>query len=116
MVNGEPGFTKKAFKAIQLKGEKGTVLLNLTVDEMSIRDHIQWKDGKFYGYVDMGTEINDESHDCPHAKNCLVFMGVAVNSNWKIPLGYFLVNALNGNERANLLSICLELLEQYVIP
>jgi hypothetical protein len=35
---------------------------------------------------------------------------VALNGNWNIPVGYFLIKALNANERANLLSYCLILL------
>jgi hypothetical protein len=35
---------------------------------------------------------------------------VALNGNWKIPVGYFLIKALNAKERANLLSNCLILL------
>lgn len=36
------------------------------------------------------------------AKEALVFMLVAINSNWKIPVAYFLVNVLNSQEKANL--------------
>jgi len=38
----------------------------------------------------------------PRAKEALVFMLVAINSNWKIPVAYFLVNGLNSQEKANL--------------
>ena len=47
----------------------------------------------------------------PISRNALVFMLVAINGHWKIPVGYFLLNSLNGAERASLLEKCLELIE-----
>lgn len=41
-IDAEPGFTKEAFYALSLKGkEKEPVLVNLVLDEMSIRQRIQ---------------------------------------------------------------------------
>lgn len=37
-------------------------------------------------------------------------MAVGVNGHWKMPIGYFLVAGLNGNERSNLLKQCLVLM------
>lgn len=34
-------------------------------------------------------------------------MLVALNSNWKIPIGYFLLNGLSGSEKANLINTAL---------
>lgn len=34
-------------------------------------------------------------------------MIVALNSNWKIPIGYFLLNGLSGSEKANLINTAL---------
>ena len=34
-------------------------------------------------------------------------MAVLLNSNWKVPLGYFLINGLAASERANLVETCL---------
>lgn len=39
-------------------------------------------------------------------------MAVALNSNWKVPLGYFLINSLNASERANFLKKCLKMLHE----
>lgn len=36
-------------------------------------------------------------------------MLVALNANWKVPIGYFLISSLNGKERANILVNCLKL-------
>lgn len=40
----------------------------------------------------------------PMAKEALVFLVVALNSNWKVPVGYFLTNSLTGQEKANLVT------------
>ena len=53
----------------------------------------------------LGTNIDDDS--LPEATEALVFMAVSVNSNWKVPCGYFLVNGLTGEEKANLAKDCL---------
>ena len=62
------------------------------MDEMSIKKHIE-SDGKgnYHGFIDMGTELNDDS--LPVAKEALVFMVNAVNQSWKLPVGYFLRNS-----------------------
>ncbi|GBM17658.1 DNA transposase THAP9, partial [Araneus ventricosus] len=69
--------------------------------------HIEWDGDKFSGYVDLGTQLDN---DClPPAKQALTFMLNALNANWKIPVAYFLINSLNAIERSNLISECLRL-------
>ena len=34
-------------------------------------------------------------------------MLVCLNSNWKVPCGYFLINGMTGDERANIINQCL---------
>nr|CAI5861019.1 unnamed protein product [Callosobruchus analis] len=46
------------------------------------------------------------------AKEALVFMLVAFNDHWKIPVGYFLMSKLNASEKANLLGNCLEFIDE----
>lgn len=77
----------------------------LMMDEMAIRKHVEYAEGKFHGYVDVGCGRVDDS--LPVAKDALVLMVVSINSSWKIPVGYFLVDGLNGEERANLVTQCL---------
>ena len=73
---------------------------------MAIRKHISWTGKKFSGYVDIGAEqANDDSE--PVATEALVLMVVSLNSHWKVPIGYFLVNGLPGKERANIVQQCL---------
>ena len=51
-------------------------------------------------FVDYDIDVDDDS--LPEASDTLVFMVVSLNSNWKVPCGYFLVNGLTGEEKANL--------------
>ena len=95
VMNGEPGFTKEvltALKAKVLAGKRDSgqqVVCSLMLDEMSIRKHVQWDGKKYLGFVDLGTNVDDDS--LPEATEALAFMAVSVNSNWKVPRGYFLV-------------------------
>lgn len=63
-VNGQPGFTEEAFKALSVRVEaahnQGTkIICSLMFDEMAIRKHIEWDGKKFLGYVDVGSSIDD---------------------------------------------------------
>lgn len=112
IIDGKPGFTAEAFKAIKMQNELKSVICNIVIDEMSIKEELIYDNNRFYGGVDFGTEMDASSENVPLAKNALVFMAVAVNGSWKIPVGYFLIKNLTGSERANLLKICLELLNE----
>lgn len=114
-VDGSPGFTQESLLTLKLKcseaNEKNIKLMcNLVMDEISIRKRIEWTGSKFTGYVDIATGLDS---DClPEAKEALVFMLVAVNAHWKIPIGYFLLDGLSGFERANLVKTCLSLVHE----
>ena len=88
-------------------GKKVTtsVVCSLVFDEMAIRKHVEWNGTKFVGYVDVGTDIDDDS--VPITTEALVFMVVSLNSSWKVPTGYFFIDGLNGDERASLINPCL---------
>lgn len=104
-VEGKAGFSKEAVTALKLKcletSSRGhQAVCSLIVDEMSIRQQVQWQSGHFEGYVDMGAGTEG---DClPQAKAAFVIMAVSINGHWKVPLGYFLVDGLVGEQRANL--------------
>ena len=109
-MNGEPGFTKDAMTALKAKvlaakRDGQEVVCALMLDEMAIRKHVEWDGKKFRGFVDLGTGLDDDS--LPEATDALVFMAVSVNSSWKVPCGYFLVNGLTGEEKANLTKECI---------
>lgn len=111
VVDGSPGFTKEALDAIKLRSlaTKKPVIINLVIDEMSIREQVVYNEGKLHGGVDFGTLDND-SDSIETAKNALVFMAVSLNDNWKVPIAYFLISSLSGQERSNLLTQALEML------
>lgn len=106
VLDGEPGFTQEAFHAIKNKTALQPVFVNVVLDEIHIRQLVEWNGKSYEGYTDHGTSM--ESSEL--ATSALVFMAVALNSNWKIPLGYFLIKSLGAQERANLTTTCLELL------
>ena len=76
------------------------------IDEMVNHTHAEWDGQKYCWFVDLGTGV-DDNDSLPLAKDALVFMVVAVNSTWKVPYAYFLVNGLSGIQHANLIKICL---------
>ncbi|GBM96048.1 hypothetical protein AVEN_111442-1 [Araneus ventricosus] len=88
-VEGNPGFTHEAFITLKQKSTEAMsagkkIICCLIVDEISIRKNIEWDGDKFSGYVDLGTQLNN---DClPPVKQALTFM---LNANWKIPVAYF---------------------------
>jgi len=107
-INGEPGFTEEAFTVLQHHVSHQSpkpVICNLTLDEMAIRKQIEWDGKQFRGYVDIGTGVQDDT--LPPATEALVFMVVALNANWKLPVGYFLLNGVNGTDKANLIKQCI---------
>ena len=46
--------------------------------------------------------VNFGCDSLPQAKEVLVFMLVALNDYWKIPVGYFFLDGLNSSEKSNL--------------
>ena len=116
-----PGFTQDAVQTLKLKQailekEKGKKLIAcLMMDEMSIRQHVEWSHSKkkFLGLVDCGSALSGGEEDQPtkkikNAKDALVYLLYGVNERWNLPVGYFLVNGLNSVERANLTREILE--------
>ena len=67
-----------------------------------VKKHVQWDGVKLHGYVDIGKGIADDVNPA----DALVFMVVALNANWKLHVGYFLINGMYGSERANLVEQC----------
>ena len=83
------------------------LLCGLMIDEMAIRKYLEWDGHKYVGFTDIGNGIDDGDDSSPLASEAFVFMAVSINSNWKVPLGYFLIDGLSASERANLVKTCL---------
>jgi hypothetical protein len=58
-----------------------------------------------YFIIGLGQEADDSTLP---ATESIVFMAVAANGSWKIPLAYFLIASLNGEEKSRLITICLK--------
>jgi len=78
----------------------------MMMDEVAIRRQVEWDGKQYTGYVDLGVGIEDSS-SMPVAKEALVLMIVGINEHWKVPIAYFLIDGLNGSERANVVKIAL---------
>lgn len=110
VLDGRPGFTHEVFEALKCKVSKSKtpIFCNLVVDEVAIRQGIVYDGKRYYGLVDLGIHMSNDTDVPRQATNALVFMVVALNDHWKVPVGYFLIDALNGKERASLLEKCFE--------
>jgi hypothetical protein len=60
----------------------------------------------FHGHVDYG-DGNGSSEEATHA---LVFMAVAINSSWKLPIAHFFTSSVSGEVQANLLTLAISYL------
>lgn len=69
------------------------------MDEVAIWQQLEWDGNKYCGYINMGNKTDDRS--LLMAKEALVFLVVAVNDNFKLPVGYFLINGLGALARSN---------------
>lgn len=114
-LNGEPGFTEEALAAIKIKVVEANtknykIICSLVMDEMAIRQQVQFDGNKYYGFVNCGVSLDADT--IPEAKEALVLMLVALNSSWKIPIGYFLSSGLTGQEKSNIVVRALEFLSE----
>lgn len=114
-VNAEPGFTTEAFAALKKKSQSNTnsnkpVLCSLVFDEIAIRRQKLFHNNQKLGAVNFGAGPMQGEEDETVATQALVFMLVALNENWKLPVGFFLIAGVNAETKANLLEIkiCLQ--------
>jgi len=110
-IDANPGFTKESFDALALKVSSSArkILCSLVMDEMSIRQHLEWDGKEYHGYVNFGAELYMDSNEL--AKDAFVLMVVCVNGRWKLPVGYFLTNSLTGAQKADIIKKCIKLVE-----
>lgn len=114
-IDGSPGYTAEALAAIKSKAHEMNsagkeLVCALMMDEMSIREHVDYQGGKNIGYVDFGIHLDNDA--LPLAKEALVFMLVGVNCSWKVPVAYFLISAIGASEKANLVKGCCTMLHE----
>ncbi|KAL4103296.1 hypothetical protein QTP88_018673 [Uroleucon formosanum] len=102
-LDGLPGMTKESFQAISLKVKEmkvnGKQLYGcLVMDEMSIKQHVHWTGTRHQGYIDFGLDA-------------FVIMVVDINTSWKVPIAYYLINGISAEEKANIILNCLQELD-----
>ena len=110
-VNAEPGLTSESFeilknKVAELKKQNKDAPVALIIDEMAIKQQVQYFNGKAYGHVDNGTGIEEEFPDI--AVDAFVLMVVSYNSFFKIPVGYFFSAGLSANSKKNMVVTCIQ--------
>lgn len=111
-IDAQPGFTAESFVTLQSlsNSSKSKIIVNLSIDEMAIRKEQVWDraNNKFKGHVDTGTGVSDDS--LPLATQALVLMVTAINACWKLPIAYFFIASMTGEQRANVVKMAIEML------
>ena len=111
-VDGSPGYTKESLNALKLVAQNNRtdhpILCSLLMDEMSIRQHIEFTGNETLGYVDLGSGISADVK----ATEVLVFMLVAINASWKIPVAYFCTDKISGAQKSKLVFEWINKVEQ----
>ncbi|KAF0711424.1 THAP-type domain-containing protein, partial [Aphis craccivora] len=116
-LDGLPGMTKESFQAISLKVKEmrnnGKQLYGcLVMDEMSIKQHVHWTGSRHQGYIDFGLGGKTEEMDnLTYAKDAFVILVVGMNTSWKVPISYYLINGISAEEKANIILNCLRELD-----
>lgn len=109
-IHSDSGISDQALRTVRdivinAREKNKKIVFNLTLDEMSIRKKIDWDGQKSHGFVDIGACIANDN--LPLASEVLVFMLVAINQNFKLPIAYYFTDKLNGREKAKLLKTIL---------
>ncbi|KAH9640876.1 hypothetical protein HF086_015215 [Spodoptera exigua] len=105
-LNAEPGLTEESFQALKAKAQisEHRPLCTLLFDKVAIRAQKIWDGKKYIDLEDMGSGV---AEGAPLASQALVFLLVGINHRFKLPLGYFLSNSIRGEQKANLIKLCL---------
>lgn len=102
VIDANAGFTEEAFRALRSKlSQSDKRLACLMVDEMAIRQQKTFNGKDVEGLVTFGPD--DEI-----ATQAYVLMLVSLNDAFKLPLGYFLINGMSAEQRANIIKMCLK--------
>lgn len=110
VIDGSPGFTESAFSALKQKSNDSIaggkpLIVSLIHDDMAIRKHSQWNaaEQKVLGHITAGKP--GEYEVCsPLAKESSVLMVSGIGTEFKMPIGYFLIKGLCAEERAAILN------------
>lgn len=101
-VECEPGFSQICFDLLKSIGDnrESNLICSLLFDEMAIKKKIEFDGQKTWGYTNFGIDMEDD--DLEPASEVLVLMIVCQTDSWKLPLGYFFIKSLTGQEKCNI--------------
>ena len=92
------------------KGELDYMYASLTLDGMSIKELVEYCPDlkRTFGTVDYGQDVSmGETDKSKPANEALVAMLVGIKGNWKLPIGYFLINGLKASILSGIIRNCL---------
>lgn len=106
-IDGSPGLTEDAFKMLKVKRNESdkNMICALVADEMAIRQQTCFnrKTLRDEGLVDIGSGPADNMN--VKASEAYVFL--LVNEPWKLPVAYFLIHGMTGEQKANIIKTIL---------
>lgn len=112
-ANGIPGISKESLDTLknlvdEYKEKNMDIYCTISLDEMSIRRHVQWCDNvkRFKGNITYGS-IPKNFKYLPVANNVIVFMVNGVNINFNLPVAFQFINCLQAHEKAALILMVL---------
>ena len=81
-IEGNPGITGEAVASVKRKIEESNhpILFSLMLDEMAIKTQIEWDGKQHVGFVNLGTNIDDDS--LPAATNALENSSSLLFNEW----------------------------------
>ncbi|CAH2088929.1 unnamed protein product [Euphydryas editha] len=97
---------------IKAQNSPRSIICTLVIDEMAIRKGLYWDNSskKFYGRINTG--IMEESDSTEEASECFVILLTSINEAWKLPVGYFLISSLTGEQKSHLVQVCIQMVEE----
>lgn len=87
------------------------IYLTILFDEMAIRQLLERSEKEVYGLVNFGGDMGDISDSDATdvlANNMFVVMAVCLNKPWKIPIAYFPVKGVRGNQKHQIIKMAIE--------
>ena len=104
-ISSQPGISTQVLDMLRDKQQQDPYnysYCSLMIDGMSIRKHIDWdpKRKEMVGFVDLGT--GSLENDVAEAREAIVILAVGLKGYWKVPIGYFLINAISAEVQSQL--------------
>jgi len=112
-INVEEGFTEASFTALKSKSleytQNGKQLhCAMMLDEIHIKRQIEWDGKKCHGFSSIGNGCTSNDSELRAATQVLVILVVALDSSWKVPIGYFFHKGLNRKDKGKLVLVALK--------